>query len=186
MGRPIRAQVGTIFAAAIFLAAGCGVQAPAPEAQPANWQTPAEDALPSGLVDTAAVTPAGGCTNAARFVDDLTFPDGTRVAPGALIDKRWSVQNTGTCDWGSGYRLVQVSGQGLSGPPEIALYPARSGTAAVWQVELQAPTAPGEYDSRWQARAPDGVLFGDVVFAVVVVDATVQAPAFVLATLAAP
>lgn len=109
------------------------------------------------------------CTNNSRFVEDLTVPDGSVVAPGAEIDKRWSVQNTGSCDWGADYRLVQVSGGGLIGPKEAALYPARAGETAAWQILLQAPMDPGEYTSRWQARAPDGSLFGDDVFVVIVV-----------------
>jgi hypothetical protein len=109
------------------------------------------------------------CSDGARYLEDLTVPDGSLVAPGAEIDKRWSVQNSGTCEWGSDYRLVHVGGDGLAGPEETALYPAPAGATAVWQVLLQAPAEPGEYTSRWQARAPDGTLFGDEVFVVVIV-----------------
>jgi hypothetical protein len=109
------------------------------------------------------------CENDARFVEDLTIPDGEHVAPGEEIDKRWSVQNTGSCDWGPDYRLVRISGDAFAGPDEVALYPARAGTDAVWQVSLEAPEFLGEYSSRWQAQAPDGSRFGDDVFVVVVV-----------------
>jgi hypothetical protein len=116
-----------------------------------------------------AATPSIACSDDARFIEDLTIPDGTRVSPGEQIDKRWSVQNTGTCDWGPDYRLVRISGDDFAGPDEIALYPARAGTDAVWQVVLQAPDFPGEYSSRWQAQAPDGTRFGDDVFVLIVV-----------------
>jgi hypothetical protein len=109
------------------------------------------------------------CTNDARFIEDLTIPDGEHVSPGQAIDKRWSVQNTGTCDWGPEYRLVRISGDAFAGPDEIALYPARAGTDAVWQVVLDAHDFQGEYSSRWQAQAPDGSRFGDDVFVVIVV-----------------
>lgn len=132
----------------------------------------APPALPSPEPTPAVVIPTvrAACTNAARFIEDLTIPDGTHVALGAALDKRWSVQNSGTCDWGPDYRLVHQGGSGIEGPSEIALYPARAGAQAVWQASLQAPTLPGEYQSRWQAQAPDGTLFGDEVFIIIVVD----------------
>lgn len=129
------------------------------------------ETTPSPIPDaySAISTPTAPCVNSARFLADLTIPDGTVVAPGETIDKRWSVQNDGTCDWGPGYRLTHVAGEGLIGPEEVALFPARAGSSAVWQVLLQAPEAPGEYMSQWQARAPDGRLFGQEVYLIVVV-----------------
>src|SRR3972149_6412987 len=40
------------------------------------------------------------CQNNASFIEDLTIPDGTQVLPGEALDKRWSVSNSGSCDWG--------------------------------------------------------------------------------------
>jgi hypothetical protein len=167
----------------VWMAAGCRPTATPPVP------------VPTTLVETAAAVPAraatdipqapvvaGGCTDGARFVEDLTIPDGSVVGPGARLDKRWSVQNTGSCDWGPDYRLERIDNDGLTGPAEVALYPARAGTTAVWQVEMQAPMAPGEYFSRWQARAPDGSFFGDAVYVVVVVGATVTETPFFLST----
>jgi hypothetical protein len=104
------------------------------------------------------------CLNNAFFLEDLSTPDGTVIAPGEVIDKRWSVLNSGTCDWGPGYQLIRIGDDLLGGQDELALYPARAGTTAVWQVVLSAPLEPGEYLSRWQAMTPDGRLFGDEVF----------------------
>lgn len=130
---------------------------------------PPTDRPPPSPARSAVSLTEAVCTHDARFVEDLTVPDGTRVEPGEVLDKRWSVINTGSCDWGPGYRLVRLSGDAFGGPDEIALYPARAGTNAVWQVILEAPTASGEFRSRWQARAPDGSLFGEDVFLDVVV-----------------
>ena len=115
-------------------------------------------------------TEAGACTNDARFVEDLTIPDGSVVSPGVELDKRWSVRNAGTCDWGPGYRLVPLEMGGLSGPAEVALFPALAGATVPLQVVLVAPASPGEYHSLWQARAPDGTSFGDTVFLLVDVE----------------
>jgi hypothetical protein len=59
---------------------------------------------------------------------------------------------------------------GLSGPAEVALFPALAGASAPLQVLLIAPTSPGEYRSIWQARAPDGTLFGDTVYLIIDVE----------------
>ena len=126
-------------------------------------------ATPALAVDETTTPTVSACIHGAVYLEDLTVPDGSIVAPGSEVDKRWSVQNSGTCQWGSDYRLVHVGGDGLAGPEETALYPAPAGATAVWQVILHAPTQPGEYTSRWQARSPDGTLFGDEVFVVVIV-----------------
>jgi hypothetical protein len=110
-----------------------------------------------------ASTPAI-CLNNAFFLEDLTLPDGSVVLPGDTLDKRWSILNSGTCDWGPGYQLVRIGDDPLDGPDEIALYPARAGATAVWQVILSAPFESGDYLSRWQARTPEGSLFGDEIF----------------------
>jgi hypothetical protein len=108
-----------------------------------------------------------GCVDQARFIEDLSVPDGSQVEPGALIDKRWSVMNSGTCNWGPGYRLVRTDSGSLGGPAELALYPARAGEAAIWQVLLTAPREPGGHLASWQAKTPTGELFGDPVFVLV-------------------
>ena len=160
------------FFALAALLVGCGRvnsgEVPVVVLPSARSRTPTP-ATPAGFI--ILPTDQSQCQNGARFVEDLTLPDGSKVAPGAVLDKRWAVQNSGTCDWGPDYRLVRLGEANLGGPAEIALYPARAASPATWQVVLQAPGQPGEYRGRWQARAPDGTLFGDEVFIVVVVEA---------------
>jgi next-to-BRCA1 protein 1 len=120
--------------------------------------------------------PPGVCTNGARFVEDVTVPDGSVFAPGEEFDKRWAVRNDGTCDWGPDYRLVPIGGNPFSGAAEIALFPAQAATIGEWQIDLRAPGEPGEYLGRWQALAPDGTPFGDEVFVVIIVELPTPAP----------
>ncbi len=135
-------------------------------AAPDLSQTPAASDTPAVALATGtpSPTPAGPCTNNARFVTDVTVPDGTQFLPGQPIDKQWRVRNTGTCDWGPDYRLVLVSGNALGAPSEVALYPARGGTEAILEINMVAPAEPGSYTGRWQARSPSAKLFGDRVF----------------------
>ena len=121
-------------------------------------------------------TPTAYCVNDAQFMEDLTLPDGTEVLPGAAMDKRWLVLNRGECAWGPEYRLVQIGDSRIEGPGALALYPAVAGGQAVWQVQLVAPQEEGEFISRWRAQSPDGTLFGDGVYVLVVVDASPLTP----------
>jgi hypothetical protein len=102
----------------------------------------------------------------------LTVPDGTVVAPGERLDKRWQVENNGSCNWDVRYSLVLIAGPQLNAPPEQALNPARSGTQAMVQIIFVAPEEPGAYRSAWQAQDPQGILFGDPIY----IDFIVQAP----------
>jgi len=130
---------------------------------------------PSGS-SSGVETSGQACENDARFLEDLTFPDGQVVVPGQIFDKRWSVQNTGSCDWASDYRLVHLGQDEFDAPETVALYPARAGTNAVWQVDLQAPRKVGQYVSQWQAQAPDGSPFGDVVYILISVESPTPTP----------
>jgi hypothetical protein len=146
---------------------GCGSEG---QVEPTAYSAPAVTVAPSQTqpaVATVAAAPTGVCVNGASFIEDLTVPDGTSVSPGERLDKRWAVQTSGSCDWGPGYRLVQLDSGSLVGRHESALYPARAGENAVWQVELIAPQEPGEYLASWQARDPSGELFGEQVFVLI-------------------
>ena len=118
---------------------------------------------------TATSTSAAPCLNNLAFLQDVTIPDGTSVAPGGTVDKQWLVSNSGTCDWDSGYRLKLVNGDALGAAPEGALYPARAGSQATLRIVFTAPTEAGSYESSWQAVAPDGAAFGEPVYMQIVV-----------------
>jgi hypothetical protein len=109
-------------------------------------------------------SPTLDCLDSLGFVADLTVPDGTQIARGVEVDKRWQVKNTGTCNWDSRYRLILVAGSELGLPREQALVPARAGAESVIRLLLISPVVPGLYTSAWQARNPVGELFGDVIY----------------------
>lgn len=129
--------------------------------------------LPSA---TPARQERGPCLNDASFVEDVTIPDGSIFVPGEAFDKRWRVRNSGTCDWGPDYRLVPIGENRFGGPAEMALFPARAGSAAEWRIDLTAPNQPGEYLGRWQALGPDGRPFGEEVFVLIFVELPTATP----------
>jgi hypothetical protein len=116
-----------------------------------------------------ATVAAEECFNNLTFVEDITIPDNSFITFGARIDKQWLVENSGTCNWNSEYRLKHIGGAVLDAPEEIALYPARAGTRATIQILFTAPFIDGVYESAWQAHDPDGIPFGDPIYVRVVI-----------------
>lgn len=104
------------------------------------------------------------CSNNLTFVEDLTIPDNMFTTFGLALDKQWLVQNSGTCNWNSGYRLKHIGGADLGAPEEVALYPAKAGTQATVQILFTAPFTEGAYESAWQAVDPNGAAFGDPIY----------------------
>lgn len=113
-------------------------------------------------------TPAP-CTNDAVFTADVTIPDNSELLPGAAIDKRWKIQNTGTCNWDARYSISFFEGNQMNAAGDFSIYPAKAGTPAILQVNMTAPDLPGNYTGRWQLRDPDGKSFGPVLFIKIVV-----------------
>ncbi|MBU1879514.1 MAG: hypothetical protein KJ734_11235, partial [Chloroflexi bacterium] len=72
------------------------------------------------VTPTSSVSPSP-CSNNSAFISDVTVPDGTRVEPGARVDKVWRLQNTGTCEWGAGYRWAFVAGEQMGAPDSAAV-----------------------------------------------------------------
>jgi hypothetical protein len=110
------------------------------------------------------------CQDNLTFIEDLTVPDGTYVDPGVVLDKRWKVRNSGSCNWDEAYRFKLIDGPEMSTHPEQALFPARSGSEAVIRLVFIAPLEPGRYRSAWQAFSPAGEAFGDPVYIEIIVN----------------
>jgi Ig-like domain from next to BRCA1 gene len=140
-----------------------------PQTTPAPLHTDQPSAA-QPTFSTIEPTPTLECSNVLAFAADLTIPDGTQVKPGDVLEKRWQVRNSGTCNWDKHYRLVLVGGPGLGVASEQALFPARSGTEAKIRIVFTAPAEPGTYRSAWQAIDPSGQPFGDLIFIEIIVE----------------
>lgn len=142
--------------------------------QPAFYRPPS--AVPASptfssppTVEPPYPSPTPPCVDNLTFEEDLTIPDGTLVSAGQVLDKRWQVMNSGTCNWDERYRMKLIAGPEMGAPKEQALYPARSGTGLVIRIVFTAPAEPGAYRSAWQAYNPLGEPFGDPFFIEIVV-----------------
>lgn len=164
-----RGLAGLLFA--LFLTA-CGAEELAPPPTPTLFQPPTQDPALLALQATEVArltaeslpTPTPGCVNGLRYLEDVTIPDGSVVAPGARLDKRWRVENSGSCNWQAGYTLRLIAGPDMGATSPQALYPALSGTSAVIRIVFTAPAEAGFYRSAWQAFDPQGQPFGDPIF----------------------
>lgn len=128
--------------------------------------SPPEVAPTQSEMLVATTTP--DCTDNLTYLNDLTLPDDSVVEAGSRLDKRWKVQNSGTCNWDERYRIMPISGPNL-GAQTSALYPARSGTELTIQIIFSAPMEAGTVTSAWQAHDPQGKPFGDPFYIQVIV-----------------
>jgi hypothetical protein len=155
----------------LTLLSGCNYPRPsrmAPGAQETPPFIPPElhpaTATPDISAQPAANTQNLDCTNNLKFISDITIPDGTEASIGQAMEKKWEVENNGTCNWINGYTLRLVAGGSLGANPQQALYPALAGSRANLQINFLAPTAPGSYKSAWQAYGLDDKPFGEVIY----------------------
>lgn len=114
--------------------------------------------------EPAALPTVNTCVNTLTYLEDLSIPDGSWVTPQSTLDKRWRVRNSGTCNWNEKYRLKLIAGTEMGVTTEMALFPARSGSEVVIEIQFIAPSESGEYRSAWQAVDPSGAAFGDPIF----------------------
>ena len=108
--------------------------------------------------DFAAVPTA--CRDDSDFVTDVTIPDGTRLAPGTVFNKTWTLRNSGDCPWDEGYRFTYLSGERMSGPRSIPVPVVQPGREVDLTVTLIAAGGSGVYRGVWQLFTPAGRPFG--------------------------
>jgi hypothetical protein len=125
--------------------------------------TPTSTGEPPAVTPTPTIPPETpvGCTDQFAFVQDVTIPDNSRIAPGQSFVKTWRVRNAGTCTWTTDYALVFTRDNRLGGPLSVPLpREVAPGGMIDLSVNFVAPTAPGTYRSTWRLQNEDGVLFG--------------------------
>lgn len=104
--------------------------------------------------------PVSRC-DAAAFVSDVTYPDGSNVTLGSTFTKIWRLKNVGTCTWTTSYALVYVTGDRFGAPVEISMpTTVGPGQTVDLAVNLTAPNQGGHYRGYWKLRNASNVLFG--------------------------
>ncbi len=119
---------------------------------------PQDTPTPTPTVTLPPPQNAVDCTNAAKFVSDVTVPDNSTVKVGEKFTKTWRVQNTGTCTWWSGYTLTHYSELKLNAPNSVSLPRTNPGETADISIELTAPETAGAYRGNFVIRNPKGLI----------------------------
>ncbi len=133
----------------------------------------------SGFPSASAAT----LCDAVKFVSDVTYKDGSSVAPGLAFTKTWKLRNDGTCTWTTAYTLVYVSGEKMGTVLSVSIpaVTAPGGEVDV-SVNMVAPTTAGSYTGNWQLKNAAGAAFGiganatGVFWVKIVVPGTVPGP----------
>lgn len=143
---------------ALLLTAVPPVSTPLPTATLAPLEQNLNPLSPAPVLP-APVTPPDPSVpcDAARFIADVTVPDGTPYSPGAAFVKTWRLKNIGTCAWNASYALVFDSGEAMGGPASLPLPgPVAPGEEIDLSVPLVAPTRSGKYRGYWRLQNAAG------------------------------
>ena len=148
-----------------------GEPSPTDTPVPALTDVPASTEVP--VTDTPVPTV---CVFDSGYVADVTVPDDTVFLPNTAFVKTWRIQNTGSCDWEPGTKLVYFSGDQMGGPPSVDVPPTAVGASADISVNFTSPGTPGTYRSNWQVQRPDGTKFGQQYYVQIVVPEPTAVP----------
>lgn len=130
----------------------------------AATMTPAYTLIPTKaptytLVSTSTFVPIP--CDRADFIADATIPDNTYIAPGTTFTKTWTLKNSGSCTWTTGYTLVFASGNQMGGQTVTSL-PGNvlPGQSINVSVNLTAPSTAGTHQGYWRLQNAGGGAFG--------------------------
>ena len=122
----------------------------------------------SGTLVAAISSPTASCYGL-LFINDVSIPDDTKMAPGQTFTKTWLVQNTGGCNWDPGFKWTLISGDPMGGSTLTLSQSVAPGTQYQISVPMVAPNAAGESVGTWQMSNANGTFFGQPVWVKVMV-----------------
>lgn len=148
-------------------------------------ETPTYTPEPAGTAATAAtgsVSPTPSCYRL-KFQHDITIPDYTVMTPAQVFTKTWEVENTGTCAWRTGFKMVLVGGVAMGGSPFVVAGPVNPGAKIQISIKMAAPTnQTGLIQGTWRMTDDQGTAFGDALTAVIVIGGGTGVPTTASAT----
>ena len=98
---------------------------------------------------TPAATPNIGVLDA-RYVADVTIPDGQRMSPGESFSKVWLIENNGQVAWPEETAFQHVDGPSFGPLESVTLNAREPGERAEIAVDMVAPQETGLHRSYWQ------------------------------------
>jgi len=134
------------------LPGNAGESQPLPEGENEENSSNGEQSSPPPADQTS-------CTKA--FLGTINLSDGQEFESGDSIQVIFTLENTGTCTWNSGYSLIKIGGDltpssgKLTIPGEVV-----TGESVDLSVEFIATSQVGSYLSVWKMEYPEGGVFG--------------------------
>lgn len=129
----------------------------------AEMETSSPSLTPIGQTLTPALDPlyAAAPCNLAEFIQDVTIPDDSVVAPGQDFVKIWQIKNIGSCTWTTGYAVALVWGNEFGTKPPIPLdHQVQPGEIIDLAIQMVAPIYPDCFQSNWMLQDEQGNRFG--------------------------
>lgn len=116
-----------------------------------NEESDQEDARPAAN--------QSGCTKS--FTASSNISEGQEFQAGDTIQVTFTLINTGTCTWDTGYSLIEVGGDLMPSSSSLVLSgEIAAGDSVHLQVTYSAPSQPGPYLAIWKMQDADGGVFG--------------------------
>ncbi|KAL7191889.1 hypothetical protein ACSBR2_023880 [Camellia fascicularis] len=113
-----------------------------------------------------------------RFILDVNVMDGTVMTPSTPFTKIWRMRNNGNVVWPQGTQLMWIGGDKLSNAISVELQISSNGLPVDNEldvaVDFTAPELPGQYTSYWRMASPSGQKFGQRVWVLIQVDASLK------------
>ncbi|KAG8378782.1 hypothetical protein BUALT_Bualt07G0020800 [Buddleja alternifolia] len=120
----------------------------------------------------------GGPKLDSRFIQDVNVIDGTTMAPLTPFTKIWRMRNNGMVVWPARTQLVWIGGDKLSNQFSVEVQIPADGLPIGQEVDVSvdfiAPELPGRYISYWRMASPSGQKFGQRVWVLIQVEASVM------------
>jgi hypothetical protein len=133
-------------------------------------------------VGTQDLSGTPGCFGM-HFVMDVSIPDNTVMTPAQVFTKSWLVENSGTCDWQPGFKVILIGGVAMGGSPFIVAQPVKPGGRIQVSIKMAAPTNQnGIVQGTWKMSDANETQFGDYMSVVIVVGNTTGTPPTLEAT----
>ena len=142
-------------------------ETPTPEMTATPTATATTEVTPEETAFTPTATVSGGQTTpitingndaAAWRANDPV--DNTVFAPGEKFTVTWTIENTGTSTWSTGYYISFLTGDQMGAEDEIYLpYSVPPGTNVQISVDFVAPDATGSKQSDWVLKNANGDTF---------------------------
>jgi hypothetical protein len=171
-------DVGAIQTAAVqTVIARITQEAPTITPTPAYTDTPVPTKTPKqSTPPQTPVTPTVSLCKNMAYVADVTIPDGTQLAVGQAFTKTWTIQNTGTCEWTTTFKLVYSYGDLMSGQTVSLAKAVPAGEKTDISVNLKVPNMSGKLAGYWVLVDENGQHFGSILTVVINVSTPSSTP----------